>query len=225
MDIEQNVINQIVGQLNHKACLKQENFRNIKKIFQMLYSEAGNIVKELSEKISDVDKLVHVEIKEVNKFEFHVKFSGDLLVFVMQTNIITFSDEYPIMQSSYIKEDRKRGYFGNIMIYNFMADSLKYQRHNDPGYLIARILVNHENHFYVEGVRQLNFLFTDIGHNTISKQWLRLLIEKAIFTAIDIDLIGTKYPDIPKVTGYEKINKNDLSDLGQKIGFQMSSDG
>lgn len=223
MELEKGAIDSIVAQLKTKACLKQKNFGNIKKVFKTLKKEANDIVTDLNEKIGDLES-IELAVKEINESEFHIKFSGDLLVFIMQTNIITFPPEYTVMQSDYIREDKFRGYFGNIMIYNFMADTLRYNRMDDPGYLIARLLVNHENHFYVEGVRQLNFLFTDITHNVLSKEWLRLLIEKCMSAAMDIDLIGTRYPEIAKVVRYEKINKNNLEGNSQKIGFQMNSD-
>lgn len=222
MGTNQNTLDHIFQQLKNKACLKQKVFRNIKEVFHLLRSEAENVVQKLSDRINEVDKSVTVGLSEINEFEFQLKFSGDMLVFVMQTNVITFSEEYPIMQNDYVKADEKRKYFGNIMVYNFMADSIKYNHGDDPGYLLARILVNHENHFYVEGVRQMDFLFTDIEQNILNAQWLKLIIEKAISTSIDTDLIGTKYPDIKKTVTYEKINKNALIGLGQKIGFQMN---
>lgn len=103
-----------------------------------------------------------------------------------------------------------------------MSDSLKYKRTEDNGYLLARMLVNVESHFYIEGVRQLDFLFTDIEQNRISSSWLKLFIEKLMATALDTDLIGLKYAALPKVMNYEKINQSLQLGTGNKIGFQMT---
>ena len=85
-----------------------------------------------------------IEYRSINDMEFHIRFSGDLLVFVMHSNIVTFPDDYGPMPSKYVEEDFRRRFFGHIMAYNFMADSIKYQRLNDPGYLVGRLLVNIE---------------------------------------------------------------------------------
>ena len=127
------------------------------------------------------------------------------------------------MQNDYMKENESRKFFGSILIYNFMADSIKYNRQEDNGYLIGRMLVNIDNHFYIEGVRQLDFLFTDIEQNIISMPWLKLFIEKLILTALDTDLVGIKYGDLNKLTNYTKINQSLQLGTGQKIGFQMTN--
>src|SRR5690606_39107340 len=131
---------------------KQQAYKNIKEVFSALRTEASQIVETLSDQISPIDKSVIVAIYEINEFEFHLKFGGDLLVFIMKSNIVSFPPDYPIMKSEYMSEAESRKYFGSILIYNFMADTIKYHRTDDKGYLIGRMLVNVENHFYIEGV-------------------------------------------------------------------------
>lgn len=221
--IEENTLDQIFQQLKNKASVKQKAYKNIKEVFGALKKETSQIVDALSSKISTVDKAVIVALHDINEFEFHLKFGGDLLVFILKTNIVSFPADYPIMQSDYVKEDESRKYFGSILIYNFMADSLKYHRQDDNGYLIGRMLVNIENHFYIEGVRQLDFLFTDLKENVISTAWLKLFVEKLILTALDTDLVGIKYGDLNKLSNYSKINQSLQLGTGQKIGFQMTN--
>ena len=45
------------------------------------------------------------------------------------------------MNTSYVKEDKNRSYCGVIHLYNFLADSFKYNRLNDVGYLIGRVFI------------------------------------------------------------------------------------
>ena len=225
MDVEKKALNEILDQLKSKACLKQKAFKNIVDVFASLKLEAEDISVQLNTKIQEVDKSVEVELSEKNEYEFHVKVGSDVLIFTLTTNIVTFKNEYAVMQSEYVQEKEERRYFGQILIYNFMADSLKYGRLDDPGYLIARVLINHEDHFYVEGVEQLNFLFSDITNNIISKEWLRLVIEKCISAAIDMDLIGANYPDIKITTLKQKMKDEKPMGEGQKLGFQMKSMG
>ena len=222
MDLKSNALEQIFEQLKTKSCLKQKTYSAITDVFVNMRNEAQKLAVELSDRIEEVDSSVKVEFTDVSEFEFHLKFSGDMLVFVKQTNIVTFPDEHPVVQNDYVKEDPDRRYFGHIMVYNFLADSIKLNRLQDPGYLLARLLVNSEGHFFAEGVSQLNFLFTDIISNIINEQWIRLLIEKAVSVAIDIDLIAPNYPDISSVTLGQKMSNTELMGRGEKIGFQMS---
>jgi len=222
MESEKEALNLILEQLKDRACLKQDTYYNLLVVFDLLKEQAKDIAHQLDEKIHEVDTHVVVEFTQVSEFEFRIKFGGDMLIFHMQSNIITFNDDFPIMQTPYMEENHKRGYFGQITLYNFLADSIKYNRLDDPGYLIARILVNSENHFFVEGVRQLNFLFQDISNNVISPDWLRLIIEKSMSASIEIDLIGPKYPDIQNITVKQKAHEQMAEVRGTKIGFQMS---
>jgi len=222
METNNNAIEQLFTYLQSKATIKQKTYRNIKKAFEGLRAEAIKIVDELQAKIKTVDESVVVEYQDQGDFEFHVKFSGDMLVFMMHTNIITFDGEYHLLKSDYVKEKEYRKYFGHIMIYNFMADSLKYNRLDDPGYLVSRFLVNCEDHFLIEGVNPLNFLFPEIEANQVSAPMLRFFIEKAMIAAIENDLIAPAYPELRSVKLFEKINQNQQLGRGQKIGFQMS---
>ena len=217
-----NAIHQLHELLKVKAGIKQLSYRNVRKAFEILREEARRIVDELSQSIKKEDESILVEFEDQGEFEFHVKFSGDLLIFMMHTNIITFDGEYHLLKNDYIKEKENRKYFGHIMIYNFMADSIKYNRLEDPGYLVARILVNCENHFLIEGVRPLNFLFPEISGNIISAEMLRYFIEHAMMAAIDNDLIAPPYPELRTIRWIEKVNQNQELGRGQKIGFKLS---
>ena len=222
MDLEKDALNYIFQQLKDKACLKQQVYRNLKDVFAQMRNEAQSITETLDEMMSTIDEDVLVEFEEVGEFEFRVKFGGDALVFYMQSNIITFNQDFPVMQSAHVQQDEKRKYFGHITIYNFLADSIKYNRLGDPGYLIARLLVNKENHFFLEGVGQMNFLFQDIDNNVLTKDWVRLIIEKSMAAAIDNDLIGPAYPTIQNISLKQKLMENMTAVRGEKIGFQLS---
>ena len=54
-------------------------------------------------------------------------------------------------KQKYVKEDKMRSFCGVIHVYNFLNDSFKYNRLNDVGNLVARIFVNKDKHFFVEG--------------------------------------------------------------------------
>lgn len=221
MQSQEQALDQIFEKLKGKACVKQNTFRTIQEVFKDIETEAKDIIKQLNTRISKVDKSVEVKFIERNKYEFHLKVGSDMLIFSLATNVVTFNNEYVVMQSDYIKEKEERKYFGQIMVYNFLSDTIKYNRLDDPGYLIARLIVNEEKHFFVEGAQQLNFLFTDIVNNVISQAWLRLLIEKCILTAVDMDLIGSNYHEIQNTNLLTKMKNEKPMGNGQKVGFRM----
>ena len=221
MQSQEQALDQIFEKLKTKACVKQNAFRTVQETFKSLKAEAEDISAELAKRIAKIDKSIEVKLIKKNDYEFQLKAGSDILIFTLATNVVTFNEEYEVMKSDYVKEKEERKYFGQIMVYNFLADTIKYNRLNDPGYLIARLIVNSERHFFVEGTQQLNFLFTDIVNNVISNDWLRLLVEKCVFTAIDMDLIGSSYPEIQNTNLMEKMKNEKPMGNGQKVGFQM----
>jgi hypothetical protein len=129
------------------------------------------------------------------------------------------------MKDSYVKEQEVNRYFGQIMIYNFMSDSLKFNRINDPGYLLARLMINHDNRFFVEGEGQLAFLFNKISEGPITKEALDALVKLSLAIAIENDLMAMPYPQVKFITLYQKLEHTPDLGGGQKIGFRMSYEG
>jgi hypothetical protein len=208
--------------LKQKSTAKQAIYRNTKETFDQLREISTAIVTELRRKITPVDAHVIVEYRHVNDFEFHIKFSGDLLIFIMHSNIITLPDNHPLMETTYVNEDFTRRFFGHIMAYNFMADSIKFGRMNDPGYLLGRFLINIENHYYLEGVKQLDLAHgTDMAHNKIDEEALRLFVESTMIASVNNDLVGPELDDISKITVKQKLENQQVS-RGQKLGFVFS---
>lgn len=158
----------------------------------------------------------------VHEHEFDVKLAGDLLVFVLHTNIVTFDETHPVMQDPYVGQQDINRYFGQIMIYNFMADSVKFNRVNDPGYLLARLLINHEGRFVIEGGGRLAEISNKISTAPISDQELNVLVKLAMTIAIENDLMAPPFPQVQFITLMQKNEKTQEMGGGQKIGFKMS---
>jgi len=207
--------------LKQKSTTKQIIYRNTKETFDQLRRVASAIVDQLSQKITEVDSSVIIEYRNINDFEFQIKFSGDLLIFVMHSNVITFPEENELMSSDYVEQDFRRRFFGHIMAYNFMADSIKYSRMTDPGYLLARLLVNVENHFYLEAVTQLDIPYNDMSKNIINEESLRLFIESTMVASVNNDLMAPDLDDIKRITVKQKMENQQVS-RGQKLGFSFS---
>jgi len=206
--------------LKQKSSVKQAIYRNTLATFDMLRKVSQELVVELSRRISPVDSSVIIEYRPVNEMEFHIRFSGDLLVFVLHSNIVTFPDDYGPMDTKYVEEDFRRRFFGHIMAYNFMADSIKYQRLNDPGYLVGRLLINIDSHYFLEGVQQLELPDNDMSDNPVTPDSLRLFVESAMIAAVNNDLIAPPLTDIQRISVKQKLENQQVS-RGSKVGFSF----
>ena len=208
--------------LSSKASAKQAIYRSTQAAFDLLRQVSQELCLELTQKITtSVDASVRIEYYPVNGMEFHIRFSGDLLVFVMHSNIVTFPDNFGPMTTPYVAADFRRRFFGHIMAYNFMADSIKYQRLNDPGYLLGRLLVNIDSHYFLEGVQQLELPDHDMSETPVTTESMRLFVESAMIAAVNNDLIAPPMSDIQKISVKQKLENQQVS-RGSKVGFSFS---
>jgi hypothetical protein len=215
-------LNDIINGLHQKSVTKQAIYRNTKAAFERMKEIAQDVVAKLTERVTKQDADVVIEYKNISEFEFHVKFSGDLLMFIMHSNIITFPDDCELMRNDYIEEDFRRRFFGHIMAYNFMADTIKYNRLDDPGYLVGRMLINIDRHFVIEGVKQMDLPYDRISQNVINNKTLRLIIESAMVAAVNNDLMGQDVSEIERITLKQK--HENMITQPRKVGFQVSYD-
>ncbi|UPL47938.1 hypothetical protein [Hymenobacter sublimis] len=216
-------LDQIFDGLKQKSSAKQAIYRNTLATFDLLRKVSQELVVELSRKITPVDSTVIIEYRPINDMEFHIRFSGDLLVFVLHSNIVTFPEEYGPMATKYVQDDFRRRFFGHIMAYNFMADSIKYQRLNDPGYLVGRLLINIDQHYFLEGVQQLELPDNDMSDNLVTEDALKLFVESAMIAAVNNDLIAPPLDDIQKISVKQKLENQQVS-RGSKVGFSFSNE-
>lgn len=221
MNFEQDPIERIKFMLENKSTAKQTTYKNILAAYDTLLVEAKNVVDVLSQKAHPSNQDVTLGLTIEHEHEFQVKLAGDLVIFVLGTNIVTFEDNHSIMQEDYIKEKEVNRYFGQIMIYDFMSDSLKYNRTNDPGYLLARILINHENRFFIEGEKQLA-VYNKISNEPITDNDLRDLTRLCLVMAIENDLVASPYQQVKSITLSQKLDHALELSGSKKIGFRMS---
>jgi hypothetical protein len=214
-------LDDIITGLQQKSITKQAIYRNTRETFERMKEISQEIVDELTTRITTDNAEVVIEYKAITDLEFQIKFSGDLLVFVMHSNIVTFPDDYEIMRSDYVEEDFRRRFFGHIMAYNFMADTIKYNRLDDPGYLVGRMLINIEKHFVIEGVKQMDLSYDRIARNEVNDETLRLIVESAMIAAVNNDLMGQDVSDIERITYKQKLENSQLS-KPRKLGFMIN---
>jgi hypothetical protein len=144
----------------------------------------------------------------------------------MHSNVFVFNREHPVWTLDYIKNNPLNAYCGVFNIYNFLADSFKYNRTQDLGYLIARIFVNRENHFFVEGKRQSSDLVKDFAKDELTKEYMKEIVQTAIEYAINFDLLVPPYDQV-KIASVEQMQfeiNHSRMQTGKRLGFKFNSD-
>jgi hypothetical protein len=216
----------ILETLTGKSTLKQQIFDNTSAAFKLLKEELYLITDELNKKLVNVDPRIMLQFQDHGEFNAELKVAGDLLFFNMHSNIFQFDRDHEIWKTDYIKDDPLAGYSGIINMYNFLADSFKYNRTEDLGYLVARIFINKNNHFFVQGKRQSGFNYTTLGANVIDQKSIKEIVGASVQYCLDFDLLVPPY-DAVKLVSVAQINQN-ISDAklttGKRLGFQFKSD-
>lgn len=211
-----NLVDQIRVKSQTRTTVKQES----KDVFNNLKEIARNLVKEIKDILGDDAKDAKLEFENINDYEFHLIFAGELLVFNLHSTILNFPPEHVLNKSPWIQEDETRGYFGVILAYNFLSDSIKYKRVHDQGYLISRLFLNKDKHFYIEGLTQMSFLYPDVKNNLINEKVLSDFIRLALEAALETTPIMTSFDQDKQISVGEKLSRFMLGNV-KKVGFQM----
>lgn len=227
MDNETGLRSQITDNLVQKANLQQKIFDNTFAVFNDLKEILHEMTSEINDECEDkLDKRVRIEYRDRGKFEAQLQVAGDILIFSMHTNIFLFNREHIIWQNSYVQKDKLNAYCGVINIYNFLSDSLKYNRNADEGYLVGRIFINREMHYFVEGKRQMSLKHNNFGTEVIDKEAIISIVESAANYALEFDLLVPPY-DLVKVVSVDQINtkiEHSKMQTGKRLGYKFNSD-
>ncbi len=213
----------ILKLLEEKVLLKQEVFNHTKEIFSEIKKTLSKLADDLKSGVKKISKEIPVIYKDSGEFEAEFTLSDETLLFVMHTNVFTFDSSHPIWKSKYVQQDRKRAYCGKIFIYNFLSDSFKYNRVNDVGYLISRIFVNNERHYFVEGNRQVSYLYSDFPSTVLDSENIKNIIETAILYSLDFDPFTPPFESIPEISVKDILEASIQSriETGKRLGFQF----
>jgi len=212
--------------LIEKATLKQDVYNNTLKALNLLKGGMEELVFQYNKIESEKAKKVPFVFRDRSEFEAELKFAGDTLVFMMHTNVFEMPRDHEVMKTPYVKEDVNRSYCGVINIFNFLSDSFKYNRLNDIGYLIGRIFINKDMHYFIEGKREIGFLYKSFANAKMTKQSASEIIESAVMYTINFDLLTPPYDNIKEVTVQEFRAALDPMQIktGKRLGFKVQAD-
>jgi hypothetical protein len=227
MSEEKEFRNNLIETFVLKTSVKHLVYQNTLQAFVILRKVLKQLERDYTNLLQGkVASELMPKYKERGPFEVEFKIGGDVLIFSMHTNVFEFDRDNPVWKLKYVQEDILRSYCGMINIYNFLNDSFKYNRVNDLGYLVARIFINSEKHFFVEGKRQSDELLKDFEVDAISPGLIREIVEIAIQYCVQFDLLVPPYEQVKIATVEQMLEKISLSKIatGKRIGFSFNTD-
>ena len=216
----------VIRLLKNKASVKQQIFKTTSSVFNQFKGVLQEISLDMQNDFSKIDQNVEISYTDRGDFEAQLKFSGDVLVLSMHSNVFSFPPEHEINKLKYVQEDPSRKYCGIIHLHNFLADSLKYNRSSDIGYLIGRIFINKEEHFFVDGQSQLGFLFNSFWKGKLKKEQIRKILELAIIYCMDFDLLTPPFETVRQISLEEKqyMGSNSGYPTGKRMGYKFKQE-
>ncbi|MFM8243154.1 MAG: hypothetical protein ACKN86_10145, partial [Crocinitomicaceae bacterium] len=162
------------------------------------------------------DPRIRLFTEDKGKFEMHVYIGSDVLVFNLHNNVFRLPDNNPLWGTSYFRGNENNGYFGIINVYNFLAESFLKNRMEDIGYLIGRVFVNHERHFWVEGKGMLGGMFKDPQNLQLSDDVVEIIVQLAFAHALEFDLY------IPPFEYYDQLTVSQIQYIGDSLKLQTA---
>ncbi len=226
MTTELSKMKKLARLLEAKANLKQDIYANTLNALNLLKAESEYIVKDLRNNMANRKRVIPLEFTNRGEFEFELKFAGDVLIFFMHSNVFDLGSQHELMRTHYLRSDDDRRYCGIIHIYNFLSDSFKYQRMNDSGVLIGRIFINKDNHFFIEGRREMNQVSISFENDRISASKIRQILMASLLYTINFDLASPPFEAVQEVNVMDFESAVDQMQLktSKKLGFRFQAE-
>lgn len=199
---------------------------NAEKTFISLKSWLTDFAENINSKFQPSNKRYRVKFYDTGNNMCELQLGEDTLWFHLHPNLFRITPTNPAYRFSYLRDDEYRSQCAIINIYNFLSDSLAEKRIDDYGILIARIFINHENHFMVEGKRQIGMLYNDITQDIIDADKMSNLLEQIIVFCIEHDLFAQPFDQVPAMS-YREISSGSFGSNisgSKQLGFRLSAE-
>lgn len=212
--------------LNAKAVVHLQITDRSREAFLLLKRLLKQTQHDIKNDTTIKDIRLYPVITEKGSYEIEFCIASDTLIFILHTNVFIFDNDHSIRKTSYLEDNPMNAHCGMISVYNFLSDSFTYNRVNDLGYLIARIFINHENHYFVEGKRQLGFLFNDFENELVTEEKLKSIIDTAILYCLEFDMYIPPFDTMNEISVQEVISASLANSVatGKRLGFKLQAD-
>ncbi|MBS1646453.1 MAG: hypothetical protein JST67_03835 [Bacteroidetes bacterium] len=222
----ENTRNNIITLLREKSLMKQDVYRHTQTAFEQLKQAVKEVADDLKKEAAGIDNRIGIDYRFTGDHEIELKVAGDMLVFYMHSNVFEFEKTHPMFKTGYLKKNELNSYCGIIYCYNFLADSFKYERLQDLGYLLSRIFINRENRFFVEAKPPIGYKHSNFSETEVSKESLKEIIYELVAYAINFDLYTPPSETVREISVNE-IKERVFSDklkTGKRLGFKSQAD-
>jgi len=215
----------ILDTLLQKSLAKQSTFTTTLEQFISLKKVMKFLIGNYKKQIKSYNGKIPLYYTENGVFEAKMQVGGDMIVFNMHSNVFAFDEKHWIWENAYVKDDNRNGYCGVINVYSFLADSFKYKRFGDYGYIIARIFINREGFYFLEGNPDFGSFNKDFGTKALDMSILREIIQLIIQYTLEVDLLVPPLENVQLATVEQMLAKMDQpkADTGKPMGFQSNT--
>jgi hypothetical protein len=207
--------------LTEKSAAKLEVYEKLKAVFLDFKSVLSEIHTELSVDVCGVNEAIEISFEDVSAFETKFQAAGDVLYCYMHSNVFALDEQHYVLQHSHLKKNPNDAFFGTLNMYYFMADSVRYNRLNDNGILLVRILVNRNGNFFVEGVKPFGEMERFDESRKLTHEVLKGITEKALRYMLEIDLtLSPKaHAQLMSVADIQNVRQEMRFKTKQTLGF------
>jgi len=216
--------------VEERSMLKRDVFElgklRFSELKQLLKDEMGRLAKDMAKK----DARLEIKFHDRNEYECGCTVAGDYILFHLHTNVFRLDADngkdapYPLTE--YLRENSGRTYCAVINVYNFLADSFRYERNNDAGYLVTRIFINAENHFFTEGIASAGCGYEKFGESEFAGDAIPKVLRSVIYEALNFEMIVPEYALVSEIALNDAVRSGGLTGYrtSKRMGFRLSSD-
>jgi hypothetical protein len=219
--LKPHILQAIIERSNLSQRVYDNTFAVMTSLKEILHELASELDEELEESLDD---RVKIEYRDRGKYEAHFIFGENLLIFSMHTDIFRFADDDAVWRNPYVADGgADNAYCGIINVWNFLKDSFEHKRLGDEGYLVARLFVNREMRYFVEGKGQRDFTRAEFGQHVVDKNGITDVVEAAIDYALHFDLLVPPYESQKMVTAelFNTKMENSKMQTGKMLGYSF----
>lgn len=215
----------ILDTLLQKSVAKQQTYTTTLEQFLSLKKVMKFLINNYKKQLKTYNKKIGLHFSENGVFEAKMQVAGDMIVFNMHSNVFAFNSDHWIWQHDYVKANNTNAYCGVINVYNFLADSFKYKRMGDYGYIIARIFINREGHYFLEGNPDFGSFNNDFGKKPLDMSLSREIVQTIIQYSLEVDLLIPPLENVQLATVEQMFSQMDKPKVktGKPLGFQSNS--
>ncbi|MDL2239928.1 hypothetical protein LJC73_06990, partial [Bacteroidales bacterium OttesenSCG-928-L14] len=204
--------------------LENDVYLKTKESFNILHKAAESFEKSFKHYHSE--NKIHISLAKHGTNEFELTVGSDMIIFVLHTNVFEFSRNHEIMKTPYMRENKDRAQCGQILIYNFIADSISLRRGLDVGYMIGRIMINNEGHYFVEGKKEIGMLLNKFATDAFDENAADNILKSAIEYVMHFAPLVPDYSLIQELTVEQFIQIRDFMQIrtSKRMGFTFNRD-